>query len=287
MEKKRRNFDENYAELVKFCEKEGKLPQPGLGKEGMRLKSFIQRNEDDPRVIKIKEKYSKFKSFDKNFKALIEFCEKEGRLPRSEFKKEIRLKSFIDRHKNDPRIIEIKEKYSRRNSFDENLQDLMEFCKKENRLPNGNKGREESRLSGFMKNYKKDPRIIEVREYYRRSFRGGKPKFDESLKDLIEFCEREGRLPRSGHGKEDNRLKSFINRYKDDCRVVEIREKYSRKGNSFNENLQDLVKFCEKEDRLPQSGFGKEEGRLRGFISSYKSNSKVMIIKKKYSKRGA
>ena len=297
MEKKRKNFDENYAELVEFCKRENRLPYNGYGKNETRLAGFMKNYKNDPRIIEIKEKYSrKGNSFDENLQDLIEFCEKENRLPQSSYgKEEGRLKGFMKNYKNDPRIIEIKEKYSRKgNSFDENLQDLIEFCKRENRLPQSKFGKEEGRLKGFIQRNESDPTIIEIKEYYcsRSHFGGGKSKFEENLKDLIEFCERENRLPHTNTtcGKEeDSRLGGFIWRYKDDPRIIAIKRKYFR-NKSFNENLQDLIEFCERENKLPSYNHHNrriEDGRLMSFMQRYKDDPKVMIIKKKYSKRGA
>lgn len=235
---------------------------------------------------------NKRKNFEENYVELVEFCKRENRLPQTRFgKEESRLNGFIQKYRDDIRIVEIREKYSKNKSFDENLQDLIKFCKRENRLPLGSHGKEEDmRLKGFMERYKKDPRVIEIREYYRRSFGKGVSKFEEGLKDLIEFCKKENRLPLQKFGKEENRLRGFMERYNDDVRIVEIREKYSRGGKSFNESLQDLIEFCERENRLPLPKFGKEEGRLKGFIQRYEKDPRIIAIKKKYSKyskRGA
>lgn len=289
MEKKLRNFEENYAELIEFCKRERRLPRSEFGKEEGRLKSFMKRYKDDPRIIEIKERYFKNKSFDENYKDLVEFCKRESRLPCIRYGKgEIRLVGFISNYKNDPRIIGIRKEYSRKGkNFDENYAELVEFCKRENRLPQSKFGKEESRLSSFMKNYKNDPKIIKIREYYRSKSHFGrrKSKFEENLKDLIEFCEREDRLPHATYGKEgDSRLGSFIRRYRDDPRIIEIKERYIR-NKSFDENLQDLIEFCERGNGLPNRRI--ENGRLMGFMKRHKEDPRIIAIKKKYSKRGA
>lgn len=182
-------------------------------------------------------------------------------------------------------IKNIKKMEKKRKNFNENYAELVEFCKRENRLPQNRFGKEDNRLRSFMCRYKKDPRIIEIREHYRKHPGGGGSKFDEILQDLIEFCERGNRLPLPKCGKDESRLSNFIYVYKDDIRIVEIKEKYS-KNKSFNENLQDLVEFCKRENKLPQESHS-EGSRLRSFMKRYKEDHKIIAIKKKYSKRGA
>ena len=234
----------------------------------------------------------KIKNFDENLQDLIKFCEREGRLPRTSLEKEeARLGSFVKRHKTDSRIIEVKERFSKNKSFEENLQDLIEFCKRENRLPHDRYGgKEDSRLKAFIQRYKKDPRIIEIKKYYCKQNHSerGCSNFEENLQDLIRFCEREGRLPDPSYGGEGGRLNGFTQRYKDNLRIIEIKEKYRRKVKNFDENLQELIEFCKKENRLPHSGCGKEEdSRLGGFVYNHRNDPRIIAIKKKYSKRGA
>jgi hypothetical protein len=57
------------------------------------------------------------------------------------------------------------------------------------------------------------------------------------------------------------------------------------KSASFLINLDDLIKFCEENNRLPISRNGFLEGRLRGFISRNKSDIIVSKIRSKYIKK--
>lgn len=223
------------------------------------------------------------RNFEENLQELREFCERENRLPYFSYKGKgnNRLVCFMKKYKDDPRIIGIKEKYAKIKSFEESLQELIDFCKRENRLPS----KENNRLKGFLARHRADPRIIEIKNNYCNGFGGRKPRFfDENLKDLIEFCEREGRLPSQRYDRKEIKLVGFLRYYKNDSRIIEIKRKYLRRGNSFEENLQELAEFCERENKLPS---GCENPRLNRFIYSYRDDPRVIDIKKKYSSGGA
>lgn len=110
--------------------------------------------------------------------------------------------------------------------------------------------------------------------------------FEKNLIDLREFIKVNNRLPTVSNGEVNEvRLKSFIDHYKSHHEILlEIRQ--IRAINSkFIKNLSDLKEFVKEKDRLPQSKNGKDEGRLRGFVSYYKSHPEVSEIIEKYRRK--
>lgn len=159
-------------------------------------------------------------------------------------------------------------KYSYYSSFEENLEELKEFCEKYNRLPQY-RYKIESRLSGFMYYHKEHPQIVSILEKYRKAkFKS----YEENLEDLRKFIETYDKLP----GRKDNiRLRHFIENYLDKSEVSEIVEK----NKSFSRNLANLEKFVKKFKRLPRSNSkDKLESRLGGFVSRYRSDTRVISI---------
>lgn len=166
------------------------------------------------------------------------------------------------------------------NTFDENFNELKEFVKKTNRLPQSRGyGKYESRLRAFIKSYKSDPKITEIVDQY-----GSKvvfKSFEENLNELKEFVRIYNRLPQSKKG--EPRLSSFIRCYRTNPEIIDIVNQYSRKS-SFEDNLSKLKEFIRIHNRLPKSKEIYEE-RLRGFIKLHKSNPEVMEIVEEYRRK--
>ena len=156
-------------------------------------------------------------------------------------------------------------KYSYYSSFEENLEELKEFCEKYNRLP---QSKIESRLSGFMYYHKEHPQIVSILEKYRKiKFKS----YEENLEDLRKFIEAYDKLP----GKDNTRLRHFIEKNRDKSEVAEIVEK----NKVFSRNLASLEKFVKKFKRLPRSNSkDKLESRLERFVSRYRSDTRVISI---------
>lgn len=162
-------------------------------------------------------------------------------------------------------------KYSFR-SFDENLEELKEFCEEYNRLPWHKYSKIESRLSGFIRYHREHPQIISILEKYRKArFKS----YEENLEDLRKFIETYDKLPT----KEDSRLRNFIEQYRNKSEVAEIVEQNIRYNKAFSRNLADLEKFVKEFKRRPKSNSkNKLELHLGKFISKHRSDPRVISI---------
>ena len=215
-----RSFEENLDDLKEFCEKYNRLPDCKKGET--RLYGFIYSHKFHPEIIQIISKYRKErKSFEDNLSYLKKFVREYNRLPNKLGNKdEKRLQTFIYTHKSRPEIIEIVNQYRKNRSFEENLKDLKEFVRENNRLPIS---KISSRLTGFIQSYKSHPEIIEIVNQYRKLC-----PFEESLERLKEFVKVNNRLP-SRRDKIERRLEAFVYNHKSHPEVSEIIEKYRRK----------------------------------------------------------
>lgn len=225
---KNENFNEKLQELKEFCKSYQRLPNKRKNNEEERiLYYFLNRNRTTSEIKELTNLYSRKRSFEEVIKRLEDFCEIYQRLPdvRKENAEEKRLCIFLYSHKDDPRIVKLRETYRKNNTFSENLEELRNFCGRYHRLPTTGKGRSELRLRSFLERYRKvNPEIEELYKTY-KVLKG----FDETLKSLIEFCKTNNRLPKRNREvwDEESRLKSFMERYKDKSEIDEIKKKYS------------------------------------------------------------
>lgn len=123
--------------------------------------------------------------------------------------------------------------------------------------------------------------MVETRELVEKlNSKYSSGSFDENLKDLKEFCERYNRLPRPTKYQDPSepKLAAFMYYYKEDLRVIHIREKHRKvKFKSYEENLEDLRKFIEVYDKLPT----KDNKRLKSFIEQNRDKPEVAEIVEK------
>lgn len=269
------SFEENLEELKVFCEANNRLP---LNRDGeKRLETFYRKNKSNNEISELISKYKQLKSFDENLSELKEFVAKYDRLTRlCKEKEENRLRGFLNKYRYENEINKLVDKYMKIKfrSFEDNLSDLKEFVKSYNKLPQPGKSKSETRMRAFLDRNKDHQEVMNIFKRYKKG-----NLFEENLDDLKEFVSRYNRLPQAEKG--ESRLKSFMTHYKANPKVSEIISQYSRKGNSFEENLIELREFVKLNNRTPR--YGKEnEGRLYGFISRYKSNPEVSELINQY-----
>ena len=98
--------------------------------------------------------------------------------------------------------------------FNINLDNLIEFCKRNNRLPcsNGENGNLERRLYGFMYRNRHLDEIKNIHSKYRKVVYHS---FQENLSEFINFYKINKRLPNSDSTLLESRLKSFYHNHKD------------------------------------------------------------------------
>lgn len=102
-------------------------------------------------------------------------------------------------------------------------------------------------------------------------------KFDERLKELKEFCERENRLPNYRlMDEKELSLLNFINYYREREDIDAIVNKYKKKS-SFERNLQELEEYFKKNGRLPTNSRD-DNMTLYKFFNWYRSDERLKPI---------
>ena len=119
-----RTFNNKFAELKKFCEEHGHMPRPQCRKDREEmllglwvfraLKSCTVQQEDEIRGLAKNYPGPCPKSKEDRFKDLIQFCERNGRLPiRTRGDQEKSLYDFACKHRTSPEFMAILMKYER------------------------------------------------------------------------------------------------------------------------------------------------------------------------------
>lgn len=220
------------SDLVEFCERNKRLPNSSVKGIESKLYRFLYKNRSNPEVSELVNKYrsrSEFRTFNENLNLLIEFCEKNGRMPRSSVSNEMSLYVFYNRIRDKNKtVIELCRKYNvkRNKSFKENLNELIKFCEDHNRLPSTNsRTKEESRLYSFIKRYREtSSKISSICDKYRR-YRS----FEYSFHELVLFCIKNNRLPKYNIPSE-KWMYSFYYRNINNKAMSEITKKYKTKS---------------------------------------------------------
>ncbi len=265
---KTKTFKERrFEELEKFCEENNRMPDGsgGHGKREAVLYDYFRHHKNEP---EFKELYEKYKRKQKHsIEELREFCEKNNRLPNPYIKGEPGLYTFYSDHRNEPEFKELYEKY--RKIIRYSIEELREFCEKNNRLPNQSK--DERGLYDYFYRRKNKPEFKELYEKY-----GGKER--NSIKSLREFCEKNNRFPCSSI-KNEVVLYMFYSRHRNEPEFKELYEKYNR---TIRYSIEELREFCEKNNRLPNQ-YGEERG-LYDYLRRHKNEPNFVELIKQYGK---
>lgn len=272
-------FKYSYEYIKSWCESHGRLPTQTTQEEKSLSKVIsyrIARDIDKEKYLELKKKYSRRVT---SFEDLINFCEREGRMPsgggnRKRTKEEYRLYNFLHKHGKSEEVIKLKEKYGK--VFNHvTTKDYIDFCEREGRMPARGNGRPttgyECSLQSWYSRHKNDPEIIEAvkktrnRKYY-------------SIEYLVNFCEKEKRMPRVG----DKGLYDFALRNRENEVVKGLFEKYSQ--SMRYSTIEKLRNWCETNGRLPRGGKSSsvEESNLQSFMSRNKTNHEIIELIEKY-----
>nr|QBK89660.1 MAG: type III restriction enzyme, res subunit [Pithovirus LCPAC001] len=343
------NPEKKFQTLLSYCKKENKLPSQGhefnktssflnmllrgkyhkkkrdLWLEQLKSVSPELRTKLEKRVQNINdpEKHkSRTISPEERFSVLIEFLEKEKRLPKKKEKyKNIYIASFLygiikgnhDKYRdnwikqmmNIPEIKdEIKEKMKnltdKSNNLEEKFEVLIEFLEKEKRLPKyiekykdinniGTffylilKGGHEKYRGNWIKQMMNIP---EIKDEIKEKIQNISTSPEEKFAVLIEFLEKEKRLPKARESHKDINISTFLygflkGGYKQyrDCwtkqimNISEIKDKIKEKmqnltdkSNNPKGRFESLIEFLEKEKRLPKDKEKHNNVNIGGFL---------------------
>lgn len=288
------NYDELERwriKLERFVDKNNRIPRPDSDDEmEHRVYLFMNKYRIDPYVRNIIE-YGKRKRKEKSIqsnKALVkELIKNTGRLPQSGTS----LRSFMRKNMNDPEISDLYNKYlnksrkglkyKKRNTSKLEaltLSELMEFISKNGRLPKikRSESKSEANLRRRVDKLSKVNKDIDnLRIKFKNKLKGKgilrlHESFEKNLNLIRSYIKDNGELPKSGN------LKSFISRNRD--KTDELRDLWSKYNHysSFEENKLNLIKFINKNNRLPVNN--KFESKLYSFMKRNEMDKELRVI---------
>ena len=100
--------------------------------------------------------------------------------------------------------------------------------------------------------------------------------------DLVNFCNKYGRLPNNAGPTEERRLYQFFKYHRGEPDFEELRNKFKKKSTS-NESFISISNFCEKHGRMPYySERRKEERNLYMIWYNHRNEPEYIKLKEKY-----
>lgn len=279
--------------LTEFCEANKRLPRhKGPGHPESILSNFMIKYKNISEAVDdIRKRYRRSKSLEESYIELVEFCKTHKRLPRKLVKgTESRLYSILNKHRYDPKISALVDKYRTRRhlpkelikSWDESIKDLEEFCKIHRRLPRSDRFKDELRLSNFKNRHRNHPEIVRIVEKYR--FKAVSKTYDQTLIDFKEFLIKNNRLPVTTRSREETRLQGFMRRFRYKKKEVSDLIDQYRYYNAYTDNLKLLIEFTEINKRLPRyNSKDKNEFRLCSFMKRHENYTEVNELMIKFN----
>ena len=273
MENKEEKRIYTFEELEEFCKKHNRFPSNKRGESG--LYYFLKKHKDEPRFKELYEKYRKRLQHAHTYEELEEFCTKHNRHPSAKKNDEVSLYNFLYHHKDEPRFKELYEKHRRiYNNYSYTYEELEEFCKEHNRLPNIKQ--RESGLYHFLKKHKDEPRFKKLYRKY------GKKTYDYTYEELEEFCIRHNRFPSNKRG--ESGLYRFYLKHRDKPKFKKLYEKYRKRVQRYDYTYEELEEFCIRHNRLPTSSKKKGEVSLYKFLMKHKNEPRFKELYEKYNR---
>lgn len=288
------NYDELErwkVKLERFVDKNNRIPRPDPDNEvERRLYLFMKKYRIDPyvrNIIEYGKRIRKEKSIQTNKYLVKEFIKNTGRLPQSGTS----LRSFICRNMNDPEIFSLYNEYANKSRKGRKykkrdtsklesitLNELMEFVSKNGKLPKikGAKDKFEANLRRRVDKLSKVNKDIDnLRIKFKNKLKGKgilrvHESFERNLNLIRSYIRDTGELPKSSS------LRSFISRNRN--KTDELRYLWSKYNHysSFNENKNNLIKFINKNNRLPINN--KSESRLYSFMKRNEMDKELKVI---------
>ena len=211
----------------------------------------------------------------KKLEDLIGFCEKTKSFPysRTKNKEERSLYWFSWKNKEDPRIIELKRKYAKRQRYKISLDDFVDYCEKNQKFPGQRKKEDLPYYYFYIKN-KENPIVYALKREYKK----GKV----SLDDVKRFCEKYKKLPNSrskAGNREERKLYLYVLANKNNPEIKKLINKYKR----HLITVEDIKEFCEVNNRFPSQYSGNtSEQSLYSFFKRNKDNETLKTLRKNY-----
>ena len=216
---------------------------------------------------------------------LISFVEKNGKMPKNGIKNEKELLSYFYRNKTEClKNSVIKETYegSKIKKTKKNIKTLLDFIKKNDRMPRGGVENERSLYQWFSNNKEKCLNVSFVKKAYDKSIiKKGK----YSVNVLKFFIEKNNRMPKNDIRNEKGLL-SYFYRNKTEClKNLVIKKTYEEsKIKKTKNNIEMLISFIDKNKRMPRGSIKNEKGLYSFFLQNKEDCLNVSIVREAYKK---
>lgn len=291
-------FEDRLARAADFCEKNGRPPGRYDDKEEFNNWHYLLvKYGDRQEVLALRDKYGKWFGVQKEerMKQLVDFCEKNHRLPVKKEKEEYlnyaALRSVLsgcdDYAEMKEQFKALYEKYGPYRSFEDRLVQLQRFVEANNRLPSESDANDEylnyrqlrrlnqrvgnSAMNAIIVRY--DPRTVE-----------------EVKQAILAFHAENGRLPMSDHGsKLEKSLYSKMERRAKELfkypEMIALRQR--RLAEPLERRIHRMQEFTAKHGRKPlksEKGYhvwglmishGKDDPRVKALNETYSDDPKV------------
>jgi len=275
-------FKERIAKATAFCEKHKRTPIPMDGKEDfLNWRLLREYYSDDQQVIALREKYMHTPiSREEKIAKMQEYTSKHGSRPQSSDKENYPIWEFIlYQCKNDPRVIEMVEKYGVKYlGLDGQIALMQKFTAKHGRRPMKSE-KEEYRIWTQMLNKKsKDPRVIELKKKYGRTDLSK----EEKILMMQKYTQEHGCRPPSSDEKLDRIWKTVLLVRNEDPRAMEMYKKFGKKTVSKEEKIILMQKFTAEHGRRPFPSEKTEYQYWVLMVHRSKSDPRVKEMREKY-----
>lgn len=256
---------EDLLEIVTaFCKEHGRYPMRKEKDMYNRLALLRKRLKGDPRLEALDDLYSGYVGFDKRLVKLVDFVERNGRIPNIGEKAEYNnYKTLIRKNKkvNSPVVAEIICKYSPRVYSVEYVKAMiLDFYKKNGRMPMKSSSDSEER-SLYYKYATKRKFLLHDEDIKKIVKNQKEMPLDEKIAIVKEFIAKEGRRPAQKDGDTYNVWKNMVSCGKDNSEVQKMIEDTDSLYKQMGAYIAPLVDFVNREHRAP-SVMNKEEKHL-------------------------
>lgn len=299
IDKSTKPIDEVFSEVIKFIKINKRLPRKirtvslknmtEEQKTEHKLALFLSKHRNEERVINLRIKYGDFRDYPEKEKQriILEWCKLNNTFPigsRTDSDKN-RYADYIERCKDSKFLQILRDKYGYKTyleRLEDKRQELIDFCKINNRIPQYNsEDYVEKRLRGYYEQCTKKrlPFAEELRAKYSaiKQLRKGEITREEIIEEVINFIITNKRLPSSGGKgciKGESRLKSRMKKVRDDERVRNVIEQYTRRRKLYhNSDAQDItgIRIQQLREFVKQHGYlpAHQKGGLEQVLANY------------------
>ena len=224
------------------------------------------------------------------------FCDANHRVPSKADGKVFKLwRILLVNASDNPRVNAIREKYGNKQpskivyglNYEQRMQMVKDFCAQNERLPRKKDG--DIYIISTSLRTRKDGRqfMNSLREQYKKTVEKKnivRESTDTMLSSLIEFCEKNGRLPRKGEGEIYLYRSRLMNRNRTTPipKFIEVYEKYKHRYIDPSQAFETIKDFVESNKRLPCQKDGEIYDLWSSLIGAKYKDPRLKVLMDKY-----